>query len=358
MALYEQQVDPAGAVHADGFLRSTSAMTRGSIRTRVFVKWVESSTWWLRCGQSMPILSRAFAINLCWIPYQIWCFSLRAHCYMWRGDWVLHNVSEVVSHDMSPFAKDAMEKHRHGPDGWELRGRVLHRVLQASLRTSLLCMKTAGIRGLNRCWPILCSRALRRWPRSICWLTAIGRLLAACDFVIRHKDDPTFVILGDLKTVSSKKAVSSRKFTAGPALAPMRACGCNCFPKVRITECVTVISGPEKCKVRRHSPEDDCIPPGALGKQALQPVADFCWSNSRLSKRPNSLVQRLFSMIVSAPTGGQARAASRPPHQRGIRLQVARLTCPRPLSKDEKPDTKGKSEGWWTGQNPETRRRA
>ena len=41
-----------------GFLRSTSAMTLGSISTRVFVKWVESSTWWLLCGQSLPILSR------------------------------------------------------------------------------------------------------------------------------------------------------------------------------------------------------------------------------------------------------------------------------------------------------------
>ncbi len=49
-------------------------------------------------------------------------------------------------------------------------------------------------------------------------------------------------------------------------------------PNVRITECVTVISGPEKCKVRRHSPEDDCIPAWeeCWGKfQALQPVADF-----------------------------------------------------------------------------------
>ena len=44
-------------------------------------------------------------------------FFKDAHRYMWRGDWVLHNVSEVVSHDMSPFAKDAIEKHRHGTDG-------------------------------------------------------------------------------------------------------------------------------------------------------------------------------------------------------------------------------------------------
>ena len=104
--------------------------------------------------------------------------------------------------------------------------------------------------------------------RSVCGST---------DFVIRLKDDPSFVILGDLKTVSSKKAVSSRKSPLAQLGAYARMWQ-QWHPKVRITECVTVISGPEKCKVRRHSPEDDCIPAfeECWGKfQALQPVADF-----------------------------------------------------------------------------------
>ena len=77
--------------------------------------------------------------------------------------------------------------------------------------------------------------------------------------------------------VSSKKAVSSRKSPLAQLGAYARMWQ-QWHPKVRITECVTVISGPEKCKVRRHSPEDDCIPAWeeCWGKfQALQPVADF-----------------------------------------------------------------------------------
>ena len=70
-----------------------------------------------------------------------------AHRYMWRGDWVLHNVSEVVSHDMSPFAKDAMEKHRHGPDGWELRGRIGIEGSRHISKGSLLWQKIAGMPG-------------------------------------------------------------------------------------------------------------------------------------------------------------------------------------------------------------------
>ena len=58
MALCSSRLTQLVRLTPIGFLRSTSAMTRGSIRTRVFVKWVESSTWWLHCGQSMPIVSR------------------------------------------------------------------------------------------------------------------------------------------------------------------------------------------------------------------------------------------------------------------------------------------------------------
>ena len=129
-----------------GFLRSTSAITRGSIRTRVFVKWVESSTWWLRCRPSMPILSRVLQ-RFCAGPHTDLVFYPSAHCYMWRDDWVMHNVSEVVSHDMSPFAKDAMEKHRHGPDGWELRGRCCTVSCRHICAASHPWQKIGGTRG-------------------------------------------------------------------------------------------------------------------------------------------------------------------------------------------------------------------
>ena len=200
-----------------------------------------------------------------------------AHRYRWRSDWVLHNVSEVVSHDLSPFAKDAMEKHRHGPDGWELRGRVLHRVLQAHLENQPSVYEDRWDPWIE---PLLSDplfQGIETLATEYLLVDRYRSVAGSCDFVIRYKDDPTFVILGDLKTVSSKKAVSSRKSPLAQLGAYARMC-MQFNPKVRITECVTVISGPEKCKVRRHSPEDDCIPAWeeCWGKfQALQPVADF-----------------------------------------------------------------------------------
>ena len=74
------------------------------------------------------------------------------------------------------------------------------------------------------------------------------------DFLI-SSDAGTF--LGDLKTVSSRKAVSSRK----PATAQLGAYVKmlqQWQPKLMVTQCVTVVSGPERCKVIRENPED-CI---------------------------------------------------------------------------------------------------
>jgi len=62
------------------------------------------------------------------------------------------------------------------------------------------------------------------------------------------------VILGDLKTVSSKKAIAARK----PATAQLGAyCSLlsGCQPNITVGMCVTVVSGPEKCKVIKPDPE-------------------------------------------------------------------------------------------------------
>ena len=252
-------------------------MTRGSIRTRVFVIGSTSGTFWGCVAGRVCPYSAEFCNEFVQDPIPDLVFFPDAHRYMWRSDWVLHNVSEVVSHDMSPFAKDAMEKHRHGPDGWELRGRVLHRVLQAHLENQPSVHEDRWDPWIE---PLLSDPLFQGIETVATEYLLVDRYRSVCgstDFVIRHKDDPTFVILGDLKTVSSKKAVSSRK-------SPMAQLGAYArmwqqwHPEVRITECVTVISGPEKCKVRRHSPENDCIPAWeeCWGKfQALQPVANF-----------------------------------------------------------------------------------
>ena len=131
----QQQVDPAGAIDAD-WLFALDLSNDPWIDQNASVREMDGSTsgtfWGCVAGRVCPY-SAEFCNQFVLDPIPDLEFFPDAHRYMWRSDWVLHNVSEVVSHDMSPFAKDAMEKHKHGPDGWELRGRVLHRVLQAHL---------------------------------------------------------------------------------------------------------------------------------------------------------------------------------------------------------------------------------
>ena len=182
-----------------------------------------------------------------------------AHCYMWRDDWVMHNVSEVVSHDMSPFAKDAMEKHRQGPDGWELRGRVLHRQLQAHLLGEPSVAEDRWDAWLDPLFAEPRFQGIETLATEYLLVDRYRPVAGSTDFIVRYKDDPSFVLLGDLKTVSSTKAVTSRKSPLAQLGAYARMFQ-KWHPRIKITGCVTVISGPDKCKVRMHSPEDDCIP--------------------------------------------------------------------------------------------------
>lgn len=210
-------------------------------------------------------------------PIKDLLFYSEVHRYRWRNSWVLHNVSEVVGHDISPFAKAAMEKHRFGDNGWELRGLVLHRCLDAYLQGKPSVAEKRWDAWLDPLLNDPLFKGIETLATEYLLVDRYRPVAGSCDFVIRHKDDPTFVILGDLKTVSNRKAVSGRK----PALAQLGAYARmwqQWNPRVRITECVTVVSGPERCKVRRHSPEDECIPAWeeCWGKfDALQPAADF-----------------------------------------------------------------------------------
>ena len=55
------------------------------------------------------------------------------HRYRLNGEWLPYNVSTVLSWDMSPAQRAAIDRTKEGPDGWEIRGRTLHRVLQRHL---------------------------------------------------------------------------------------------------------------------------------------------------------------------------------------------------------------------------------
>ena len=51
------------------------------------------------------------------------------HRYRLFGEWLPYNVSTVLSYDMSPTQRAAIERTKDGPDGWAERGRTIHRVL-------------------------------------------------------------------------------------------------------------------------------------------------------------------------------------------------------------------------------------
>ena len=51
------------------------------------------------------------------------------HKYRLNGEWLPYNVSTVLSFDMSPSQRAAIERTKDGPDGWAERGRTIHRVL-------------------------------------------------------------------------------------------------------------------------------------------------------------------------------------------------------------------------------------
>ena len=80
------------------------------------------------------------------------------------------------------------------------------------------------------------------------------------DFLIRLKEEglepsKQLVILGDLKTVSSKKAIAARK-PATAQLGAYMSCLNLVQPSLTVGMCVTVISGPEKVKCIKQDPEE------------------------------------------------------------------------------------------------------
>jgi hypothetical protein len=204
-------------------------------------------------------------------------FFEKEHRYRWRGNWIQNNVSDVISRELTPFAKAQIEKYKLGPNGWLVRGQAIHQALEHHLRGEPQIV--------NECWDpwldALLDDPLFKGVETLATeyrvVDRFNSVAGSFDFLLRYKDDPRFVILGDLKTVSSKKAVSSRKPATGQLGAYAKMISQH-HPKLCVTQCVTVVSGPEKCKVIRESPEDECIPAWeeSWGRfQATQPEFDF-----------------------------------------------------------------------------------
>ena len=111
-------------------------------------------------------------------------------------------------------------------------GRTLHRCLDARLNNQPFVHETRWDAWLDPLFADPLFKGIETVATEYLLVDRYRSVCGSCDFVIRHKDDPSFVILGDLKTVSSKKAVSAgshRWLSWGPT----RACGSSGIPRIK-----------------------------------------------------------------------------------------------------------------------------
>ena len=199
-------------------------------------------------------------------------FLEASHSYQYKGNWLAATVSQVTSAELTPIQRASIERYRQGPDGWEARGNAVHKCLEQHLlgnpqvyddkwapwvETMLSDDFFSNVTTLASEYAVVLNAGSQHVGGTV-------------DFILAYEDDPTFVILGDLKTVSSAKGVASRKKATeqlgGYALALEQA-------GIFVTQCVTAVSGPGKFKVKEQTP-DECITAWreAWGRyEALQP---------------------------------------------------------------------------------------
>lgn len=166
------------------------------------------------------------------------------HRYMLDGEWLPYSVSQVLSWDMSPAQRAAIERTKDGEDGWQIRGNTIHRVLDQFLNGEGSIHDDKWTAWIE---PLLADDLFKdvttiATETPIC--DRVKRVAGAFDFLIEDKNR---LILGDLKTVSSRKAVSSRKLPL-PQLGAYASFLAGSPYRVAVTDVVSVICGPERTR--------------------------------------------------------------------------------------------------------------
>ena len=226
----------------------------------------------LLCRQSVPIVGRVRK-PLLLDPIKELDFFEQQHRYRWRGNWVLDNVSEVCSDELTPFAKQRIEETRHGPDGWELRGRTIHRCWEANLLNQPFVHEDRWDPWLDPLFDEPLFKGSETLATEFRLVDRYNNVAGSFDFLIKSDAGIT---LGDLKTVGSRKAVSGRKPATRQLGAYAKMLGQH-FGHIKIDRCVTVVSGPERCRVITEDPQE-CIEAWeeAFGVyRAKRPTFDF-----------------------------------------------------------------------------------
>lgn len=179
------------------------------------------------------------------------------HRYSYRGELLARSVSEVVGYQLTDIQRAGMERYKNGPKGWAARGAAIHKVLEHHLKGEP-CVH-------DEMWepwiePLLDEALFNRIQLHACEYRLVDEARSmggSFDFLVELDEPGTsgLMVLGDLKTVSSAQALKRRK----PATAQLGAyLGMlqQHHPDLRVDQCVTVVSGPEGCRVIREDPED------------------------------------------------------------------------------------------------------
>lgn len=172
------------------------------------------------------------------------------HRYRYQGRWLPFSVSQIAS-PPTPEMQQRFDETRHI---WEPRGNQVHGFLEAYLNSGVL---------EETDYP--------EWtePLSDCWLVRDGRTIAteysvcdprkgvggSFDFLLESSNGK--IVLGDLKTVNSEPAVSTRK-PAKAQLGGYLAMLIDMRPDIRVDWCYTVVAGPGRCRLIQNEP-DECL---------------------------------------------------------------------------------------------------
>jgi hypothetical protein len=181
-----------------------------------------------------------------------------AHRYCFRGDWLPFSVTGIVS-DLSPKAREQIERTKEGPDGWAIRGSSIHKILERYL----LGIASDGLQGViyDDRWAPWAEPLLDHWLFRDCTVLAVEMALCdplkrvggSFDFLVRTAEGQT--ILGDLKTVTTAAALKSRK----PATAQLGAYAsmvCWWWPTITIDRCATLVAAPGECELKVQDPAE------------------------------------------------------------------------------------------------------
>ena len=183
-----------------------------------------------------------------------------SHRYRWRGEWLAHNVSDVLNVDMTPFKRAMIDKYKDGPDGWAARGTAIHKALELHLQNEPQIVEDKWSPWLDPLLDDPFFKGVETLATEYRVMDRYKSLGGSFDFLIRLKEEglepsKQLVILGDLKTVSSKRSLSQRASATAQLGAYTQLLG-NSKPEINVGLCVTIISAPGHIKIVKQDPEE------------------------------------------------------------------------------------------------------